>query len=188
MRVTYGWMDGHLKLRQIHLGIKFKNLAHCQRAVLYDAVSVVKDKVEQAHFFLNYSRGLIKIRRGRRRGGTVQFIARPGLSTPSRQLRTTCHQQTSSPPFIGEIINYSAKVHLNWKGFKSDHFVVETTLAESGQFLSNRLNIKTGFMMWTKLFTWTWYLLYTSIKRGFRNIVWEEHIYKCRSVFWALLK
>ena len=52
MRVTYGWMDGHLKLRQIHLGIKFKNLAHCQRAVLYDAVSVVKDKVEQAHFEL----------------------------------------------------------------------------------------------------------------------------------------
>ena len=124
----------------------------------------------------------------------VQFIARAfqhlccTIPTPSGNCRQARHQQTSSPPFIGEIINYSAKVHLNWKGFKSDHFVVETTLAESGQFLSNRLNIKTGFMMWTKLFTWTWYLLYTSIKRGFRNIVWEEHIYKCRSVFWALLK
>ena len=34
------------------LGIKFKNLAQCQRAVLYRAVSVVKDKVEQAHFEL----------------------------------------------------------------------------------------------------------------------------------------
>ena len=97
-------------------------------------------------FVKSCHQSLIKIER-EGNGVSGRFSLLPGPLQPHQgNCRQARHQQTSSPPFIGEIINYSAKVHLNWKGFKRDYFVVETTLAESGQCLSSRLNVKTGFI------------------------------------------
>ena len=47
MPVTYGWIP---EFETETLGIRFKGLAQCQRAVLYRTVSVVKDKVEKSSF------------------------------------------------------------------------------------------------------------------------------------------
>ena len=49
--LTYGWMDGWIpEIETETLGIRFKGLAQCQRALLYRTVSVVKDKVEKSSF------------------------------------------------------------------------------------------------------------------------------------------
>ena len=58
----------------------------------------------------------------------VQFIARAfqhlccTIPTPSGNCRQARHQQTSSPPFIGEIINYPGKSPLKLKRLQKGPF------------------------------------------------------------------